>query len=162
MKKGTVSQEDLDKITGEALDWKNKYVRALADYQNLEKRMVLDRLEQARIVSTKVLSEFLAVFDTLQKAEEHVKDEGLSLGMKSLWAVFEKNGVAKIDVNGKKFDPMQMECVEVVPADEDDVVVQELQPGYVLYGKVIRVAKVTVGKKTDKTPKQEAPISGQN
>lgn len=127
--------------------WKGKYLRALADYQNLERRVNQDREEQIKLASKKITQDILGVFDTLEKADKHLKDPGLTLGVKSFWSVLEANGVKKIEVLGKKFDPQLMECVEVVESDKDGEAVEEVRAGYMVWNRVIRIAQVKVGKK---------------
>jgi molecular chaperone GrpE len=127
--------------------WRGKYLRALADYQNLERRVNQDWEEQRKLASRKIIQDILGVFDTLEKADKHLKDPGLTLGVKSFWSVLEANGVKKIEVLGKKFDPQLMECVEVVEGGKDGEVIEEVRAGYMVWDRVIRVAQVKVGKK---------------
>lgn len=135
------------KLQQEIEEWKSKYFRALADYQNLEKRQKAQAQDLVKHASEKIIYELLAVLDTLEKAEKHLNDPGLTLGVKSFWMVLAENGVKKIDVLGKKFNPHEMECVEAVESDKVDEVVEEVRAGYKLEDKVIRVAQVKVGKK---------------
>lgn len=135
------------KLQQEIEEWKGKYFRALADYQNLEKRVKLQREELVKYASEKIIYELLAVLDTLEQAEKHLKDPGLTLGVKNLWIVLAGNGVKRIEVLSKKFNPHEMECVEVVESDKEDEVIEEVRAGYKLEDKVIRVAQVKVGKK---------------
>jgi molecular chaperone GrpE len=88
----------------------------------------------------------LPVVDTFLKAQAHLKDPGLDLAVRELLAVLEDEGVKRITTVGKSFDPHIMECVEVVEG-KDDVVVEEVAPGYRLHDKLLRVAHVKVGKK---------------
>lgn len=138
---------DIEKFKNEIEEWKGKYLRALADYQNLEKRFSEQRQEIVKYASERVICDLLAVLDTFEKAQEHLKDAGLTLGVKNFQTVLEGNGLTKIDVLGKKFDPLQMECIEVVGDSKEDDVIKELRAGYKLADKVIRVAQVKVGKK---------------
>lgn len=127
-------------------DWKNKYVRALADYQNLEKRTHSEKEETRKFAVEVFLRSLLPVVDTLEKAGKHVGDEGLNLGLRELWTILSDFGVTKIETSGKVFNPHEMECIEVV-AGEENKVIEELLPGYKLHDKVLRVAQVKVGKK---------------
>jgi molecular chaperone GrpE len=126
-------------------DWKGKYLRALADYQNLEKRTQSEKQEIRNYAAQGILTRLLPVLDTLTKAVQHVKDAGLELALKELYTALSEQGVEKIAVAGKPFDPHQMECIEVV-AGKDNIVVEELLPGYRLHNKILRVAQVKVGK----------------
>lgn len=127
-------------------EWKGKYLRALADYQNLEKRTSEEKAEIRAYAAESVLRKLLPVVDTFERAQAHLKDPGLSLALKELEAFFASVGVKKFEVVGKLFDPNFMECIEVVDG-EDNTVMEETLPGYTLHGKVIRVAQVKVGKK---------------
>lgn len=129
----------------EADVWKTKYMRALADYQNLEKRTT-ERVSEVRQYAAEViLARLLPIIDTFGKVNEHLKDEGLTLAYKELLSVLTEQGVERIDVQGKEFDPTEMDCIEVVDG-KDDTVVEEVLAGYRFRGKVLRVARVKVGK----------------
>lgn len=150
-KKIDINKKDVncnpEELRKEVEVWRGKYLRALADYQNLERRVDQDREEQIKLASKKIIQDILGAFDTLEKADKHLKDPGLTLGVKSFWSVLEADGVKKIEVLGKKFDPQLMECVEVAESDKDGEVVEEVRTGYMLWDKVIRVAQVKVGKR---------------
>lgn len=146
MKKKTDEQSEV--LVKQIEEWKAKYLRALADYQNLEKRTQEEAGNVRRFAAEMVLTKLLSVADTLEKAQAHLSDTGLSLALKELMAVFSSLGVIKLEVVGKPFDPEFMECIEVGDG-ENNMVVEELTPGYMLYGKVMRVARVKVGKKKD-------------
>lgn len=128
------------------MDWKNKYLRALADYQNLEKRVAQEKSDIRAYAAQSVLTKLLPIVDGFELARRHLQDPGLSLALKELEAFFASVGVKKVEVVGKPFDPNVMECIEVVEG-EDNIVREETLPGYTLHGKVIRVAQVKVGKK---------------
>ncbi len=135
----------------EAEDWKNKYLRALADYRNLEKRKEEEVATVRKFAGEVILARLLPVADTFVTAAIHLKDPGLDLAIKQLFAFFQEAGVEKIETVGKQFNPHEMECIEVVdlPAQaegNDNEVVEDVLPGYRLRGKVLRVAQVKVGK----------------
>ncbi len=137
--------EQHEELKRQVEEWKNKYLRALADYQNLEKR-TRDEIAQVRnFASEVIMARLLPVADTLKKAKDHIKDPGIDLTYKELYAVLEEQGVEKIAVVGRQFDPHEMECVEVVTG-KDNEVIDEVLPGYRFRGKIVRVAQVKVGK----------------
>lgn len=138
----------LEKQEQEVEEWKGKYMRALADYQNLERRTRDEKQEARQFASEMLLTRLFPVIDTFERAAAHLGDTGLNLALKQLYAVIVEQGVEKMDVVGKPFNPHEMECIEVVDGD-DDVVVSEVQPGYTLHGRVLRVAQVKVGKKSN-------------
>lgn len=127
-------------------DWKGKYLRALADYQNLEKRTQGEKMEIRKFAAEVVVMRLLPVVDTLSKAKTHLSDPGLDLAFKEFESAFSELGVVQLDVVGKQFNPHEMECIEVVSGNDNEVV-EELLPGYRLHDKILRVAQVKVGKK---------------
>jgi len=141
----TESSEELLKKQIEDLTYKWK--RALADYQNLEKRSSESIKESSRYASERVITKILSALDNLESAERHLKDQGLTLALKNLHDALTSEGVTKIEVLGKSFDPLTMEAVEIVEGDKDNIAVEEIRPGYKLEDKILRVARVKVSKK---------------
>ena len=140
----------------EADEWKSKYLRALADYQNLERRNRQDKEDVRMFASELMLGRLLPAIDTLQKAKNHLNDRGLDLAYKEFIAILDEKGVERIHTVGEEFNPHLMECIEVVDGEEN-IVAEELLPGYMLNGRVLRVAQVKVGKKqTDSADSQAA------
>jgi molecular chaperone GrpE len=129
--------------------WKDKYIRALADYQNMEKRARDEQNQIRMFAGLSVIEKLLPVVDLLEKAQAHLKDQGLDLALKELDSFFRTVGVEKIDVLGKLFDPYSMDCIEISEEGEENIVVSVLSPGYRMHNKFIRPAKVTVGKKLE-------------
>jgi len=123
--------------------------RALADYQNLEKRIALEKEEFVKFANRNLILRILPAIDSLEKAEEYLKDEGLSLALRQLKEGLFFEGLEKIEVKGKDFNPEEMECVAVGEGEEGKVL-EEIRAGYRLNGKVLRAAQVKVGKKATK------------
>lgn len=145
MKKQDTDTKHIDALKKEIDEWKTKCVRAFADYQNLEKRSQERVNEAHKYAAEIVLLRLLPVVDTFKKVQEHVRDAGFDLAYKELLAVLQEQGVEAIAVLGAVFDPHQMECIEVVDGEEN-VVVEEVLPGFMFRGKILRVAQVKVGK----------------
>lgn len=139
--------KDLKKETE---NWKEKYLRALADYQNLEKRVRNELLDFKKRANQELILRLLDIFDSLEKAEVFVKDEGLKLVRAKFNQILIEAGVEEIEVLNKKFDFNLAECVEVVRGKKDNQVVEVLQKGYKLNDQIIRVARVKVEKKYGK------------
>jgi molecular chaperone GrpE len=122
-------------------NWK----RALADYQNLEKRVSQQQQSFVRLANASLIDKLLGVFDDLERASEHIKDHGLKLILNQFRSVLESEGVKEIETEGKDFDPETMDCTEMVPGPKNKVI-KVLLKGYRLNDHVIRPAKVQVGK----------------
>jgi molecular chaperone GrpE len=142
-----VQLSEADKLQQEVEEWKGKYLRALADYQNMERRRSEQRIQELQFASKEFVVKILPVLDVLYHAQAHLKDKGLELAIKQFLDVLKGEQVVKIDVLGKLFDPHTMECIEVVEGEKDDTVVEEVQAGYMMHDKVIRVASVKVSEK---------------
>lgn len=145
MEDDAVVEESHEQILKEIEEYKQKYLRALADYQNLEKRSVAEKEEVRKFAAEVTLRKFLPAIDNLQRAADHIDDEGFLLALKDLESALAASSVKKMSVVGKAFDPFTMECIEVVEG-ENGIVVEELTPGYTFFEKVLRVAQVKVGK----------------
>lgn len=139
-------EAELTKTKQEADEWKSKCIRAIADYQNLERRSREEKNEVRLYASELILGRLLPVIDTFSKAKAHLNDVGLDLAFKELTAVLDEQGVKRMDVVGKEFNPHEMDCIEVVEGNDNEVI-EETLPGYRFYEKVLRVAQVKVGKK---------------
>jgi len=129
----------------ESDEWKNKYLRALADYQNLKKWSEAEKENVRKYAEEQFINKLLPVVDNLERCEHHVKNDGLTLALKELHTLLAIHGVTKFDATGQEFDPHTMECIEVVEGKKN-IVQALLAPGYRMHDKVIRVAKVQVGK----------------
>lgn len=128
----------------EAEAWKNKYLRSLADYQNLENR-IEKQFEQYKIRANKnLILKMLDVLDMFDKAEMFVKDAGLKMIKSGFEKALFSEGLKEIVVLNKKFDPNTAECVEVVNGKKEDIVIEVLRRGYILNDDIIRVATVKV------------------
>lgn len=138
-----------DQKNQEAEEWKQKYLRVLADYQNLEKRSLQEKEDVQKFAAEVTLRKMIPAIDTLERAAKHIDDEGLRLSLREFYSILETCGVKKIETVGKSFDPHLMECVEVIEAENEGHVVEEVRAGYMLFDKVLRVAQVKVSKKKE-------------
>lgn len=126
------------------VDLENKWKRALADYDNLQKRIKKEREELIRFSNAQLLDKLLTVLDELELCERHAKDKGVSLVCERFREVLKGEGVEEIEVLGEKFDPKIMDAVEIGPGSKNKVA-EVILKGYLLNGEVLRPAKVKVG-----------------
>lgn len=133
------------KIKKQLEEFENKWKRALADYQNLEKRFEKEKKEFVKFSNAALLDKLLSVLDDLERAEMHVKDKGLSIAVDQFRSVLKTEGIEEIKALNKDFDPESMDCLEVVKGKENKVI-EVVEKGYLLNSKVLRPAKVKVGK----------------
>lgn len=121
-----------------------KFKRLLADYQNQERRHKEQESLIIRMASAALIEKLLVNIDALQMAQQHLKDKGLQMIIDQFLSTFSGEGLQAIDTADQNFDPIIMDCVEVVSGPKDQVV-EVLSSGYYLYDKVLRPAKVKVG-----------------
>lgn len=131
----------------------NQAKRALADYQNLEKRVAGERSEWIRGANRELLLRLLPVLDTLIMASKHSQDQSLQVSVQQFLDVLKSEGVEKIKTEGEVFNPQTMECVATEAVDpstgsgqEEGKVIEEMRVGFMLGDKVLRPAQVMVGK----------------
>ena len=139
--------QEIDNLKKQAEEFKNKYLRALADYQNLEKRINQERFELMKMGNKNLLIKVIPFLDNLEKAEVFVKDQGLKISKDHFMQILKEAGLEEMDLMGKDFDPNFAEAIDIIPGREDNKVVEVLRKGYKFEDKIIRVAQVKVSKK---------------
>lgn len=140
-------QEELKAAQAEAQDYKNKYLRALADYQNFEKRVREEREELIKSTQSRLILRIIAFLDNLEQAEVFVKDKGLKMVKDQFYKTLSELGLEEIDVLNQEFDPHTAEAIDIVEGEKDNINVEVLRKGYQMHGRVIRPAHVKVSKK---------------
>ena len=123
----------------------NQLKRALADYQNLEKRTEEAKRDWILSANRSLIEELLGVLDNLLLAQKHIQDAGLDLSVRKFLDVLAQEGVGKIQTENAEFDPNTMECV-LVKAGEENKVLEEVRFGFIINDRVIRPAQVVVGR----------------
>lgn len=134
------------------LELEDQLKRAVADYRNFQKRVEEDRKELIQFANKDFLLKLFPAFDILLLAEKHIEDEGLRLSVKKIREVLKSVGVMQHESQGETFDPEYMECVETREG-EDNIVLEEIRPGFSMNGKILRPALVVVGKKQEESMK---------
>lgn len=144
--------EEIESLKKEMAETKDAALRIRADAENYRKRIEKDNTDFVRRANENILKDLLPVVDSITIAINSASDEsvkkGISIMKDSVISVLKKYGVEEIDVQGKEFDPNTCEAFlfEENPEVEVDMVAEVLQPGFKLYDKVLRSAKVKVSK----------------
>lgn len=127
-------------------DWKHDYMRAIADYHNLENRQIqqIDHIKQT--AGKHIIIKLLDILDELERAESFINDPGLILIKQKVITLLEEEGVVEIDVLGKVFNPEQAECLSVENGKKDNIVTKVVKKGYMMHNCIIRHAQVIVSK----------------
>jgi molecular chaperone GrpE len=163
---------ETEALKAEVAELREKMLRVAADAENAKRRAERDANDARAYAIQKFARDLLGVADNLQRAMQHAPRDaedplvknlaiGLEMTEKELLAAFERNGLKRIDPErGAKFDPHQHQAVMEQPADDvpGGSVLQVLQSGYDLFGRVIRPAMVAVSAKGPGAA-AEAPVS---
>lgn len=126
--------------------------RAMADLQNFKRRMEEEKRQFAKYASANVFLEILPVFDSFERAAQHLPDDlkdndwvkGIQGIIKQFEQIMEKFSIKKMKALGEKFDPERHEAV-ASGEGEKDIITEELEAGYMMDEYVLRPAKVKVG-----------------
>lgn len=140
-------REELEKVKKETVDFKNKYLRALADYQNFEKRVRAEYESLKQKGKQEIIIKLLPVLDNLEKAEIFIKDDGLRQIKDGFYQFLKNEQIEEINVLGKEFNPHLAEAVETVSGKRDNIVTEVVRKGYQFGNKILRVAQVKVSKR---------------
>lgn len=147
-------EEQLEAAKKEVEQYKDKYLRAVAEFDNYRKRTLKEKAELLLNGSEKTVCAFLPIFDDFERAiadkteDVNAIKEGMQIIFNKFNKTLESLGVKKIETEGKDFDVDFHEAVAMVPGMGDDKkgkVIDCVQTGYQLNDKVIRHAKVAVG-----------------
>lgn len=142
------NEEEVDERDAKIAELDNQLKRAVADYRNLERRSYDERSEAVKFANKQLIEALLPAFDTLFLAEKYTTDESVKLTIGRILEVLQQNGIDKILVENVKYNPETMEVIELVPG-EKDTVIEEVRPGFMIHGKLIRPAQVKVGNGED-------------
>ncbi len=166
--KNSISNNDarLEQLEKEHETLKNQYIRISADFDNFRKRQSRDQDDLKIQLVSKSLAAILPIVDNFERARQQLKPESEEAqalhrsyqGLyKQLVEVLKQQGVAPMRVVGQQFDPNLHEAVLREPSDElnEDFIIEELQRGYHLEGKVLRHALVKVSMGPGKQNSQE-------
>ena len=141
------------KLEAEKEDLRKTLIHRQADFENFRKRVERERHEESRRATGHSIQLLLPVLDTFERALAAHDDpayadyrKGFELIYKQLWEALAKQGLERIEAQGKSFDPHVHQAIERVETDahEDGTVIDVLQPGYIFHGRVLRPATVRV------------------
>lgn len=145
-----------EKLQTELDEQKDKYIRLFADFDNFKKRNAKERYELMQTAGRDVISSLLDVLDDCDRAEKQLQksdDEQLKTGVQlvfnKLRSTLQAKGLKAMETISTDFDVEKHEAITEIPAPTDDLkgkVVDEITKGYYLNDKIIRFAKVVVGK----------------
>ena len=151
-------------------DYANHLKRLQAEFENYCKRIDKERKDVIEHASERIIVKLLLVIDDFERALTQLKDvpsetrKGIEIIFKNLHKILDEEHVAPIVCVGHKLDPYKHEVLLQTQSDAaEDTVIEELQRGYTMNGKVIRYAKVKIAKpKQDKKTDKQTHATGGN
>ena len=154
-------------------DYYEKYVRLSADFENFRKRTEREKAALLAYGKKDFVEKLLPAYEVMLRQQAHMQKEeadekgstqmqslraGLNMVLGELKKAFAAERIEKLDVVGKPYDPQTSEAIALVPApaNKDGQVLEEVQMGFSMEGKILRPARVVVGKAEEEAKKQEA------
>ena len=155
-----------------ASEFKDKYYRALADMENMRKRLSTEKFEMISFAKEGIIKDFLQPLDQLQKAlsfTDNLSDElkNWAMGFKMIsdqfMQILEQNDVRPFESLGHKFDPHLHEAIATVACDDkkEGTILEVIQTGYKNEDKILRVAQVKVAKSAAAKEIKENTMEGE-
>ncbi|HLF64466.1 MAG TPA: nucleotide exchange factor GrpE [Saprospiraceae bacterium] len=156
-KKSGKDSEKVHQLEAEIAELKDKYLRLYAEFDNYKKRTVKEKLDLMRTAAQDTLASMLPVLDDFDRAKKIADDpsatekfsEGVVLVYQKLHAIFKNLGVKEMESTGAEFNPELHDAITEIPAPDEQLkgkVVDTIEKGYYLHDKIIRHAKVVVGR----------------
>jgi len=157
----TVEVDPLEAAQAEAAEYKDKYLRAHADFENSKRRLEKDKMNAVSYANESFAKDILAVMDSFENALSSMESadegnasevlekmkEGVGLTYEQLKKILEKNHIKEVDCSGE-FDPEVHQAIMQVESDDHEVgdVVQVMQKGYTIKDRILRPAMVSTCK----------------
>ncbi len=151
------NEEELDRLREEVQQQKDKYLRLFAEFDNFRKRSARENMELRQTAGKEVIFSLLDVLDDCDRAEKQLQTatnidqvrEGVQLVFSKLRSTMQAKGVKAMQSIHTDFDVEKHEAITEIPVQDPSLkgkVIDEIQKGYYLNDKLIRHAKVVVGK----------------
>ena len=150
-------QEEIAELNIQVSESKDKYLRLFAEFDNYKKRTLKEKIEYMKTASAESILAMLPVLDDFDRAKKSADDdatdeyftEGVAMIYNKIFNVLKNQGLEAMTSTGEEFDPELHEAITEIPAPSDEMkgkVIDTVEKGYTLKDKIIRHAKVVVGK----------------
>ncbi len=151
------NDEEVEKLTQELGEMKDKYLRMMAEFDNYKRRTAREKEEMRQTAGKDLMQSLLVVMDDMDRAAKQLETttdlavlkEGVSLVFNKLRATLQQKGLKVMEAGNGEFNPDLHEAITEIPAPNEDMkgkVIDVVEAGYYLNDKLIRHAKVVVGK----------------
>lgn len=150
-------ESELEALKSQLDEEKDKYIRKVAEFENFKRRNAKERIELIQTAGKDVITELLDVLDDCDRAQKQLETsedaaanrEGVLLVFNKLRSVLQARGLKSMETKNQEFNPDLHEAITEIPAATEEMkgrIVDEVMRGYYLNDKIIRYAKVVVGK----------------
>jgi len=149
------NEPELETLRNELGEIKDKFIRKVAEFENFKKRSTKERIDLIQTAGKEVIIDMLEVLDDCERAEKQMSTiddkakEGVMLVFNKLKSLLVAKGLKPMETINKEFNPDIHEAITEIPVPAEEQkgkVIDEIQKGYYLNDKIIRYAKVVVGK----------------
>ncbi len=151
------SKKKIEELNAELAESKDKHLRLFAEFENFKKRTMRERLDLMKTAGQDTINKILPVLDDFDRAKKSAEDEtteeqlseGVLMVYNKLYAVMGTLGVKPMETNGEVFDAEMHEAITEIPAPSEEMkgkIIDTVEKGYYMHDKIIRFAKVVVGK----------------
>ena len=163
-------------LQAEAAEFKDRYLRAVADTENLRKRAEREKQDATQYAFSRFARELLSVADNFERALEAMKPEkraglapevvsvieGIEATQRQLLSAFERFSIRRIEAVGQKFNPNQHEAIAElpVPGQAAGSIIAVAENGYMIGDRLLRAAKVAIAAQLPDAPAPDAPAGG--
>lgn len=149
--------ESVEALKAENTELKDKYIRLYAEFDTFRRRMMKEKVELIKTAAQDTMTALLPVLDDFDRAKKSADQEdsteqfseGVTLVYHKLHGVLRQLGLEAMETHEQPFDPEWHEAVAEIPAPKDDLkgkILDTIEKGYTISGKIIRHAKVVIGK----------------
>lgn len=146
-----------EKINNELAEMKDKYIRLVAEFDNFRRRSAKEKMELTQTAGKEIIQALLVVLDDSERAAKQMETstdinqvkEGINLVFGKFKSILQSKGLKKMESINQFFDADLHEAITEIPAPTQEMegkIIDEVEPGYYLNEKLIRFAKVIVGK----------------
>ncbi len=151
------AKEEIIELQAQVAEQKDKFLRLYAEFENYKKRTMKERLDLIKTAGQETIKKILPVLDDFDRAKQSAEDEstneqfsdGVLLVYDKLHSTLKAQGLIVMETNGHDFDPELHAAISEIPASSEEMkgkIIDTVENGYYLNDKIIRHAKVVVGK----------------
>lgn len=150
-------ENTLEQLIKELEEQKEKYLRLFAEFDNFKRRTAKERIDTIKTAGQEVIKDLLSIIDDFERAEKSIEKakevealkDGFLLIKEKLIKSLQSKGLTKMEITDGEFNADFHEAITEIPAPTEEMkgkIIDVVEPGYLLHDKIIRYAKVVVGK----------------